>query len=95
MLISLSPVDMEDLFNNLIDKHEWDDNRNHWKQEKSCRHVNLKHFERLLRSNPPLHILQSIHGHHPLYVEKRFEEGIGRPLHLLAAHGASSEKALL
>jgi hypothetical protein len=89
VLISLSPVDMEDLFNNLIDKHEWDDNQ--WKQEKSCRHVNLKHFERLLRNNPPLHILQSIHGQHPLYVEKRFE-GF---LHLLAAHGASPEKALL
>lgn len=80
---------MEDLFNNLIDNHEWDDNQ--WKQEASCRHVNLKHFERLLRNNPPLHILESIHEQHPKYVQERFEGGIGRPLHLLATHGASAE----
>ena len=81
---------MEDLFNNLFDNHKWDDE--HWKQEASCRHVNLKHFERILRNNPPLHILESIHGQHrPLYVQEQFEEGIGRPLHILAAHGASAE----
>ena len=72
------------IFNNLIDNHTWDDK--HWKQEaSSLRHLDLKHFERLLRHNPPLHILKRIHELHPSWY------GRGLPLQVLASHGASPE----